>query len=213
MMAEWLLRELADNFFLINIVILTVFFSCKLNKRRLYGLRLAAGIVICLILGASLDYRKGALSSVLSFIIPFLMVVLLSFFTYAISFVEALYATACAYAVQHIAYGIYRIVFQPADGVPIYSCGYLSSFVVIAVLYYIFIGRKLPENGRYPMNLRFSLWSLGIILFLVLGLSVIAGDMFNQSHNELYYVCLGYDVICCIFVLWEQMDYRRKMKL
>lgn len=63
------------------------------------------------------------------------------------------------------------------------------------------------------MDLRFSLESLGIILLLVLGLSLIAGNMFNNSRNELYYVCMGYDVICCIFVLWEQMDYQKKIKM
>ena len=212
-MTKWLFNIFTDHFFMINILILAVFFSCRLKKRSWYGARIVLGVVVCIFAESMITYKNGTFDALFSFAVSFLLAVIVVFFVYAISVVEAFYATACAYAVQHVAYGIYCIIFRPSEEVPIYSWRYLFVFVSVAVLYYFVIGRNLPENGRFQIDLRFSLESLGIILFLVLGLSLIAGNMFNNSHNELYYVCMGYDVICCIFVLWEQMDYQKKIKM
>ena len=117
-----------------------------------------------------------------------------------------MYSVTCAYAVQHISYCAYLILFRPVHRTPVYAPAYIVCAVCIALLLYWFIGRKLPENGHYDVDIRFSMMSFFLIIMLALGLSIAADTMFNAEENNLYYLCKAYDLICCLFVLWEQMD-------
>ena len=49
--------------------------------------------------------------------------------------------------------------------------------------------RKLPENGHYDVDIRFSMMSFFLIIMLALGLSIAADTMFNAEENNLYYLC------------------------
>lgn len=146
-----------------------------------------------------------------TYIMQFTLFVFSSYFAYEISWKEALYSVTCAYAVQHISYCVYLILFRPVHGTPVYASAYIVCAVCIALLLYWFIGRKLPENGHYDVDIRFSMMSFFLIIMLALGLSIAADTMFNAEENNLYYLCKAYDLICCLFVLWEQMDYKNKL--
>ncbi|MFR7390968.1 MAG: hypothetical protein ACLUTU_19995 [Blautia faecis] len=130
-----------------------------------------------------------------TYIMQFTLFVFSSYFAYEISWKEALYSVTCAYAVQHISYCVYLILFRPVHGIPVYAPAYIVCAVCIALLLYWFIGRKLPENGHYDVDIRFSMMSFFLIIMLALGLSIAADTMFNAEENNLYYLCKAYDLI------------------
>lgn len=205
-MREIFFHHFVNGFFTFNMLPLVLLFSCRLKKRRLFWARVISGGLFCISFAGFFGH------GILTYTLQFLGIVLFCFFICNLSFLHALYCSACAYAAQHMAYCFYQIVFRPEKGMPIYSFSYLMCQLFIAGLAYWFVVRRLPEDGEFNLDVRFSLISLGIILFLVLGLSIIADGLFNDSRDPLYYVCMMYDGLCCMFVMWEQADYKEKLK-
>lgn len=175
----------------------TVIFNWHSEKKTLC-MRIVLGFLISVCCSAPFSH------GLFTYIMQFTLFVFSSYFAYEISWKEALYSVTCAYAVQHISYCVYLILFRPVHGTPVYAPAYIVCAVCIALLLYWFIGRKLPENGHYDVDIRFSMMSFFLIIMLALGLSIAADTMFNAEENNLYYLCKAYDLICCLFVLWEQ---------
>lgn len=214
-MMEPLFRLLRNGFFTLNMLPLILLFSRRLLKRKKFGIRVLGGCIICI--GSMLAISACGMVGhhFYSYVIQFAMLSVFCYFICDISFTEALYCTGIAYAVQHISYCLYQILFHPAQGIPIsflHLLPYAACLVGVSVLIYWTIGRALSENGTYGMDVQFSLISMGIILFLVLGLSMVSDYLYEKNHDPLYYVCMMYDLICCVFVLWEQGEYKRKLK-
>lgn len=205
-MKELIFDYLKNGVFIFNMVPLVLFFSYRLKKRRMFWIKVISGSLICV--GGAGFLGRG----LLSYLIQFLWIALLCFLVCNISFLEALYCSTCAYAAQHMAYCCYQIICRPTEGMSYYSFWYLVIQILIAGLVYCGGIRKLIENGEFDLEVRFSLFSMGIILFLVLGLSSIASRLFNENRNPLYYVCMMYDFLCCLFVMWEQIEYKEKLK-
>ena len=191
--------------FSINVFPIILLFSRGIRKRKYFAGRIILGFLICVFCS------RPFLHGLFTYITQFILFVISCYFAYEISWKEALYSVTCAYAVQHIAYCVYLIIFRPKSGTQAYAPEYIISAVCIVLLLYWLIGRKLPEKGHYNVDLRFLLVSFFIIIMLVLGLSILADSMFNVEANQIYYVCKLYDVICCLFVLWEQVDYKNKL--
>ena len=192
-------------FFSINVFPIILLFSIGIQKRKHFAWRIVLGFLISVCCSAPFSH------GLFTYIMQFTLFVFSSYFSYEISWKEALYSVTCAYAVQHISYCVYLILFRPVHGTPVYAPAYIVCAVCIALLLYWFIGRKLPENGHYDVDIRFSMMSFFLIIMLALGLSIAADTMFNAEENNLYYLCKAYDLICCLFVLWEQMDYKNKL--
>lgn len=198
------------NFFMINMIPLVLILSAKLKKRIYFVLRLVIGVLVCL-LGSTLE-PKG-MNDFRSYLISFFLLVLFVFFLCEISFKEALYCVALTYVVQHISHCLYLFIFRPGmDGTPAYRSEYILCAVAVCAFIYYMIGRKLPKDGRYDVDLRFSVLSFLVIILFVLILSWITADMNTIDSNPLYYMCVLYDMLCCIFVLWEQYDYKNKLE-
>lgn len=209
-MQEMFVLWFNTNFFTINMIPLLLVFSWKLRKRSFFYMRFTGGVLICLFCNSILS---GSVSGFWNYLFVFFLLVLFAFFLCEISIKEALYCVAFSYAVQHISYCLYQILFRPDMGnTPMYELPYIICSVVVCVFIYYTIGRKLPKDGRYDVDLRFSLISFCIIILLVLILSWMATSLHDTDTSPLYYVCVMYDVLCCIFVLWEQVDYKNKLE-
>ena len=194
------------SFFTINLLPILLLFSSRIEKRNYFVFRTIGGFLLCFLCSAPFSH------GLFTYLLQFTLYVLFSFFIYRISVKEALYVTACVYAVQHICYCVYLVLFRPASGTPVYALPYLVCSLIIILLLYGLIGRNLPENGHFEVDLRFSLISFCIIILLVLGLSIVADNLYATQGSPLYYICKIYDLICCIFILWEQVDYKKKLK-
>ena len=194
-------------FFSINVFPIILLFSIGIQKRKHFAWRIVLGFLISVCCSAPFSLWAFYIHHAC---LP-LFVFSSLFCNTKFSWKEALYSVTCAYAVQHISYCVYLILFRPVHGIPVYAPAYIVCAVCIALLLYWFIGRKLPENGHYDVDIRFSMMSFFLIIMLALGLSIAADTMFNAEENNLYYLCKAYDLICCLFVLWEQMDYKNKL--
>lgn len=205
-MGETIADLILRSFFTINMLPIVLLFSAGLKKRDRFPYRLAGGIIFCLFCASLFTH------GFLTYIVEFCAMTVFCFFLYDITVKESVYCLACAYITQHISYGLYQILFRPDGNQPVYSIGYiLVSIAVLAAVYYLVV-RKLPENGRFNIDLKFSMFSLCIILLLVLVLSIVADNIYAGDRSSMYYVCMAYDLICCVFVLWEQVDYKKKLK-
>lgn len=89
---------------------------------------------------------------------------------------------------------------------------YLLCAALVCALIYYAIGRRLPENGRYDVELYFSLISFFLIILIVLVLSWVSTELNHSENSPLYYLCQIYDILCCIFVMWVQVSYKDKLK-
>lgn len=173
-------------FFSINVFPIILLFSIGIQKRKHFAWRIVLGFLISVCCSAPFSH------GLFTYIMQFTLFVFSSYFAYEISWKEALYSVTCAYAVQHISYCVYLILFRPVHGIPVYAPAYIVCAVCIALLLYWFIGRKLPENGHYDVDIRFSMMSFFLIIMLALGLSIAADTMFNAEENNLYYLCKAY---------------------
>lgn len=155
-------------FFSINVFPIILLFSIGIQKRKHFAWRIVLGFLISVCCSAPFSH------GLFTYIMQFTLFVFSSYFAYEISWKEALYSVTCAYAVQHISYCVYLILFRPVHGIPVYAPAYIVCAVCIALLLYWFIGRKLPENGHYDVDIRFSMMSFFLIIMLALGLSIAA---------------------------------------
>lgn len=180
------------NFFIINMIPLLLIFSWKLRKKSFFVIRFVGGTIICLFCNS---IASVVVSGFWTYLFVFFLLVLFASFLYEISIKEILYCVAFSYAVQHISYCLYQILFRPdMANTPIYHLPYILCSVLICALIYYTIGRKLPKNGRYDVDLRFSLISFCIIVLLVLILSWMATSFHDIDTSPLYYVCVMYDI-------------------
>lgn len=205
-MASWI----EINFFMINMLPLCLTFSAKLKKREHFFLRLLGGIFCCLLCSNVITMLTAGFCTYLS---GFCILVLFCFFLCRISFKESLYCVALSYVVQHISHCLYLILFwSDRTFSSILTSSYILCALVVCVLIYYMIGRKLPEDGRYDVGVSFSLLSFLIIILIVLILSWISTSLNDSGNSSLYYLCQVYDMLCCIFVMWVQIDYKIKLK-
>ena len=205
-MGELLVDLIVRGFFTINMLPIVLLFSAGLKKRDKFPMRLACGIIFCLFCASLFSH------GLLTYIIEFCAITAFCFFMCEITVKEAVYCVACAYITQHISYGLYQILFRPDGNQPVYSIYYILVSAAVLAAVYLAVVRKLPENSRFNIDLKFSMVSLCIILMLVLVLSIIADNVYISDRSSMYYVCSAYDLICCAFVLWEQVDYKKKLK-
>lgn len=198
-----------NNFFMVNMIPLALIFSAKLKKRKYFILRILAGAVLCVLCS---EISSPFIGGFWSYPLVFCLLSVYVLFVCEISLKEAIYCAAFSYGVQHISYCLYQVIFRPdMANTSVYAAPYLLCSVVVCGLIYYLIGRKLPKDGRYDVDFRFSLISLGIIILLVLILSWFSTSMHDTDDSPLYYMCVLYDMLCCLFVLWEQIDYKKKL--
>lgn len=132
----------------------------------------------------------------------------------SLSRADAVYATACVYAIQHTEFCLSMIV---AD---IWKAGFWLSvlrnwlllFGVLALSYFTVI-RGLQCGGRYGVSRWRALTVAGIMLMIGLVLNYPLRTIPHLRDSMAYALCLAYDLFSCQFLLWLQMGQRREIQL
>lgn len=207
-----------------------------LKKRPLWGFRFGLGAALCLLVSwlaqIALSTQTDVLlllSMVFFFLIAQLLAAALVFWrTGEVSLYDALYGTACAYAAQHFASSL-PLLFSPAEtgeytsgtffggrGIPLIE---LALLCVVYLGFYLWVARRLPENGRYRADIRKTLPSVVLVFGFAMVLSL-AAKLYRfqeisalSDGNGLFRVALLFDLLCCGFALWVQVSQRRQTKL
>ena len=113
--------------FSINVFPIILLFSIGIQKRKHFAWRIVLGFLISVCCSAPFSH------GLFTYIMQFTLFVFSSYFAYEISWKEALYSVTCAYAVQHISYCVYLILFRPVHGIPVYAPAYIVCAVCIAL--------------------------------------------------------------------------------
>ncbi len=125
---------------------------------------------------------------------------------------EAFYGTTCAYLTQHLAYCFHRLLFPQAlnDTLEGYSLGYLLVYGLVYLVAYYAFARHLLTGGEYLIKGAYSLATTVSALSVALVLSAVAQEL-RTVDGTLYPVCLLYAMACCSFVLWIQVNQKRRL--
>ncbi|MCD7801428.1 MAG: GHKL domain-containing protein [Clostridiales bacterium] len=125
---------------------------------------------------------------------------------------EAFYGTTCAYLTQHLAYCFHRLLFpQVLDNTPTsYNVGYLLVYGLVYLAAYYAFARHLLTGGEYLVKGAYSLATAVSALSVALVLSAVAQEL-RTVDGTLYPVCLLYAIACCSFVLWIQVNQKRRL--
>ena len=133
---------------------------------------------------------------------------------------NAVYCTACGYAVQHFCYTLRNILyslFHLPYGATQQPIGWqmlgIALILLCSAAAYFFMARRIAENGTYELGLRQSLTSTLIVILLVQVFSVAASRAYKTGMEQLYLMCNLYDAFCCLFFLWNQTSWFERSKM
>lgn len=124
---------------------------------------------------------------------------------------ETVYGTACAYAAQHIAFCVTTILFGELSAmipVSIYPLLWAVNLLITVVCALLF-GRNLPRDSVYGVSRRQALVTSALVLVVALLLNLaIRGLGMYYNNPALYALGLIYDMLCCVLILWLQLEQR-----
>lgn len=135
------------------------------------------------------------------------------------SVLEAVFVGVICCGVQHIAYDLCLIA-QLALGMNTEEPGSAGAFLLLLIYLatyaasYWLLAKKLAHKGHYTAT-RGAVLPLAIMMILVWGISVAelstSAGFEAGVYNHIIYRIL--DSLCCIFVLWVQIDQKEKTAL
>ena len=219
--------------FMQAMMVMTAVFLLPLRRERHWGRRLFCAILVAFLVegglgmlnsqiygqNGDLPVTAGSLLSLIVYMGAPLAASLLTFRLCAgLSWTDALYGMACAYAAQHMSFCVCTALwgeFYQGDTLSFWA-NWLVILVVGVVCYYAF-ARRLPRDGRYHAGRRKALFTAGMVLFIALVLNyaarLIEGFGESAEGSVVYSICMIYDLLSCLFILWLQTEQRREVAL
>ncbi|MCD7918668.1 MAG: ATP-binding protein [Clostridiales bacterium] len=225
-MREFLLYTLRPDF-VQAMPLMALAFLLPLKHRKHWKTRLAGWMVLCFLYGGFIfqqyHYSYG---TPWQFFCGYITPLLLGYCTFVIacdiSFRDALYGTACAYAAQHAHFCVTIILWGEHYTIQHISGGYILGYVrewavflaVWAVCYLLFV-RKLPVQGAYKADWRKAISTAIIVLAIAMVLNRMVRTIFDSAglSDTAYVICMAYDLFNCLFLLWLQTEQRRELAL
>lgn len=221
-----------QNLFPIHTVFFCLAFQLPLAKRSHWPLRFALTAALTLLAVPALNLSFQITGSVhlldrpqeiyqlgifFFLVIQLVAMVLLFWFDCDVSFSDALYGTICAYAAQHLSDALTMLFFpdQAFDRLQNEELFHLPAFAIsLAVLVagYFLVAVRLPEKGHYQVSVTHTLLSATLVVGFALLLSYYAKIM-QASSLGLFRVCMMFDLLCCVFVLWVQVERQQEKRL
>ena len=190
--------------------------TLPLRKKQEGQYRFYLGLFLAFWVGGGLEYLY--LYNLLSSVLPLYYVFPLGFaFGYIClalkgSLPDEIHALSLAYLCQHIGFclsNFIRISYEAAL-MEVLAVALLrwSIHLLILFLAYRLVICKLVKEGHFCVTLRSSLVTLAMVLFIALGLNYVFRKQMEESFFP-YLLGIAYDVFCCIFLLWIQLEQRR----
>lgn len=134
-----------------------------------------------------------------------------------VSFWDALYCAACAYATQHFAFSAYallnRLNGQSAPGPETFTIVGTVFHVGIYALFYLLFARHLADGRRYCVDVKRSIFSTVMLLAVVIILSRATTNAYVADGDGLYIICQCYAMFSCVFFLGMQVSQVKQSQL
>ena len=212
--------------FLQAMVLCTGVFLIPLEHRPRWKIRLALAAAVGFVVGGILTiiyqqtgegYLSGAFWPGMAFqMVYFLLPVMASYLVFrlcsTISRADAVYGTACVYAVQHTEFCISIILVTLFPEQWPQELNWLLLAAALALSHWL-LARQLQQGGHYSVS-----WGKAL---MVMGLMAMIGMVLNFPFRFLpglrdaysYPLGLAYDMCSCQFLLWLQLEQRREINL
>ncbi len=162
--------------------------------------------------------RRGSLASVGLSVVVLGVPLILTYFLFractTISRWDAIYGTACAYAMQHSEFCIATIV-GGGDGMS-NGMGLVFNWVLLALLLayvYRIVAPRIVLNGGYQVTRQKAILTFGIMMLIGIALNYPLRWIASAWDTIAYQLCLGYDLLCCQLLVILQIEQRKEIDL
>lgn len=129
---------------------------------------------------------------------------------------DALYGTACVYAMQHISFCLTIAILGETESLAALTLlRFAASWgiaILVGIIGYLCIARHLPLDGHYGVSRRKAI----VISTIVFSIAMLLNYPVRQVTGRnpfLYSVCMIYDLLTCAFILYSQTEQRRETDL
>lgn len=201
-------------------------FLLPLHHRPRWKLRYLAAVILCFGAGGLLSAGNHLIGSgqtawprwlsqgfqAVYFLLPLLAAYLIFRVCSGVDRADALYGTACVYAVQHTQFCLSIILGMGLRPVWNLAFNWLLLAAVLA-LSGRFLVRQLQQDGRYGVSRRKAWMMMGIMGIIGLLLNYPFRFLPGLRDGIAYPLGLTYDLCCCQFLLWLQLEQRRELRL
>ncbi len=217
-------QVLAGIIFPAELLAAVIIYMAPLAKKKHAAVRIAAGTV-CYFAGIIL---YGVIASFWAngkmwiqtplygvyFLFVFLTAAVLVIGCCNVQLTDALHCVAFAYATQHFAYCMHRLIMHVDNPTLLkqYTPAYILIYGVVYAASYYFFARKLLQARREDADKMLSLQYAFVTLVVTLVLST-ASQRFETQSPSLYRITLLYAMFCCGALLMGQLYQFRSLAL
>ena len=216
--------------FVIELIVAETLFTFKLERRRLFWVRLPLCVAAVLLISWLFPIpTTNALYMSFMFFCIFLSTVLAGFVLFKESPLKIIYSMVAAYTVQHLAYEGYNIVqtlmgranagFYGDDEFklfpnPLFGVLYFCIFLVVYFFATVLLGRKIERGEKLRISSSY-IFVFAILIFAVdIILNAVVVYHIAPLGNKLYLSIVGvYNIVCCIVVLLLMFEVSKRYRL
>lgn len=211
--------------FVIELLVAEGLFCLHLERRRLFVLRLLAGLIVTFTVSYlfPVSYDNAFYVSFMFFAL-FAVTVVVAKFLFREAWLKIIFCMIAAYTVQHLAYELYNlslIAMGVGDQMTgMYGDGELSLFPnpFIAVIYFfiyfvvyffafLLFGNRIRGGEKLQLKSGFIFVFVALILVVDIILNAVVVFYIAADGNDLYLAVVGiYNALCCAVALFLQFE-------
>lgn len=205
-----------DNIsYMVQLLIACFIFLLPAIKKRKFWLRVCisalCGIVITFILNGVFDIFDHRVLSYIYWVYHIIICFLVVYIGLGGSWKQSAYCTACACAMQHIAFDLY-LIYKLLGGDSSIVFGLI--YIITYSYFYFLFAKDMVERGEFTFN-RNSLFPIITIISVVWILSIMEDSQIPAfsaaaGHRIIYRLIDG---LCCFYVLWVQVSQSKNINL
>lgn len=196
--------------FTTELALAELMFFFWLEKRNRWWLRLAVTLAVLLLASLCWPAPWDGTVKIIKYFLVYAISVVGMWSIFCISFWEALYRSAAAYAAQHLAFQavyLFGSVIYTLLGVRselLWQASGLVFYLLVYCIVYLCFARRIRRDGLYGLDNRFLSCFVLIMLFLVLVLNYMRMLYLPLEDRYTYLITSLYAIIGCVFALFIQ---------
>lgn len=202
-------------------------FLCGIQKRKFFGIKIIAGIMLQLVLSAVWLSFMGLFmdQNLFAYVILYVGYALLSvptiILSFDVEFLEIIFILAGGYATEHMSFTVSKIVLYVigydyqlyGSLLHLFLTRYLIYIVGVGVVYFLIVRKNKGKNGFRNGDIRIAFLAL-IVMIAAIGLSVYWSYPVEYSGTLVgEVICPFYGFLCCMLVLWIEYYILRENNL
>lgn len=201
--------------YMVQLIFACLIFMLPVSRKRHFEIRVILGSAILLISAYFINSIYVEQSYGILFLAYWAYYIVASMLFVWLGTASALsaaaYCTACACAMQHVAFDVY-LIYRSFGGDNIIAM--LLIYIIIYGLFYKLFAGKLTNHGEFLVSSE-ALFPIVTIILLVWLLSLLEssglpGFEAGTGQRIIYRII---DALCCFYVLWVQINQKEKLSL